>query len=515
MNPEVCVLWVASDVLMCSASIWHMCTMSMDRYFTLKYPMRYGRNKTRRMVAGKILFVWVVSVAISSPVCIHGFIDTSSVYRNGDCVPKVKDFVIYGSVFAFYIPLLIMIITYVLTIRILWKNQQRMKHIERSHLKPRLAHVTAQCTGFAIPKLLTSLRRTNRSTSSSRIALSRARARRSPMTLGSADAANSRLSGNDNFASDADFREDSVRRRRDHMGMVYLAPPTPQTLTPGSCSPVSARLPLNSDTDESESEPTYFSLLQTSQSCRSLNTPSSMSTSEKSLQVRLQKKQLQQQQQQQQELHLLRQEYHHQRRQHNTDDAKTLLSSPSLLSKELFFGEQDFSLSAPVTPSSPLSPLFDNETQLSLANTNTNTVNNNCNNTTGPLVSPKSPSATRKLSKHSPNADAGSKPSKRKRYSKRCKKRRNSLTQESSPTDRLEVPCPVYFRRSRTNKQHGGAAPALTNAVSDTQVSQAGRGSKSDSQRDQGVSSFHLSYNNLSKDYKSLEWDRRYFQVHS
>lgn len=146
-------MWVSSDVLMCTASIWHMCTMSMDRYFTLKYPMRYGRNKTKTMVILKIFFVWVVSMAISSPICIHGFVDPTIVYNDGVCVPVLKDFVIYGSVFAFYIPLLIMIVTYVLTIRILWSNQQIMQRMQQTDLRPGLAQMTAQCTGFAMPQM--------------------------------------------------------------------------------------------------------------------------------------------------------------------------------------------------------------------------------------------------------------------------------------------------------------------------------------------------------------------------
>ncbi|XP_076453480.1 uncharacterized protein LOC143288739 [Babylonia areolata] len=154
LGAEVCVLWVSSDVLLCTASIWHMCTMSMDRFFTLKYPMRYGRNKTKTTVVVKIFFVWVVSVAISSPICVHGFLEPSIVYNNGGvCVPVLKDFVIYGSVFAFYVPLLIMIVTYVLTIRILWSNQQVMKSINQTELRPGLAQMTAQCTGFALPQM--------------------------------------------------------------------------------------------------------------------------------------------------------------------------------------------------------------------------------------------------------------------------------------------------------------------------------------------------------------------------
>lgn len=142
----VCVFWVAVDVLMCTASIWHMCTMSMDRFFTLKYPMRYGRNKTKMMVVLKIFFVWMVSITISSPIFIFGAKDTANVYNDGLCVPKVANFVIYASIFAFYIPLTIMLITYVLTIRILWKNQLLMKNIERSNnYRPRNRYGENRC----------------------------------------------------------------------------------------------------------------------------------------------------------------------------------------------------------------------------------------------------------------------------------------------------------------------------------------------------------------------------------
>ena len=138
---QLCALWVTMDVLMCTASIWHMCTMSMDRYFTLKYPMQYGRNKTKTMVAIKILFVWVVSVAISSPICIYGLVDSSSVYTPDQmCLITLPTFKVVGSIFAFYIPLSIMILTYLLTVQILWKNQNLMKTIERSDFKLRQKH---------------------------------------------------------------------------------------------------------------------------------------------------------------------------------------------------------------------------------------------------------------------------------------------------------------------------------------------------------------------------------------
>ncbi len=133
MGPHVCVMWATLDVLMCTASIWHMCTMSMDRFFTLKYPMKYGRNKTKTTVALKIAFVWIMSISISSPLGIMGLMDHSNVYNNGVCVPTITNFVIFGSLCAFYLPFTIMIVTYVMTIKILCDNQKVMKSIANQH----------------------------------------------------------------------------------------------------------------------------------------------------------------------------------------------------------------------------------------------------------------------------------------------------------------------------------------------------------------------------------------------
>jgi hypothetical protein len=91
--------------------------MSMDRYFTIRFPFRYGRNKTRRIMLLKIIAVWAISTAISSPVFVLGIVDKQNVLSNGVCAPNNASFKLYGSVFAFYIPFIIMITTYALTMR--------------------------------------------------------------------------------------------------------------------------------------------------------------------------------------------------------------------------------------------------------------------------------------------------------------------------------------------------------------------------------------------------------------
>ena len=79
------------------------------------------------------MFVWVVSIGISCPLGIMGFVDHSHVYNEGACVPTISNFVIFGSVFAFYLPFTIMIVTYVMTTKILCDNQRIMRSIAREH----------------------------------------------------------------------------------------------------------------------------------------------------------------------------------------------------------------------------------------------------------------------------------------------------------------------------------------------------------------------------------------------
>lgn len=68
LDSEYCLVWICLDVLFCTASIMHLCTISVDRYLSLRYPMKFGRNKTRRRVVLKISFVWLLSIAMSLPL---------------------------------------------------------------------------------------------------------------------------------------------------------------------------------------------------------------------------------------------------------------------------------------------------------------------------------------------------------------------------------------------------------------------------------------------------------------
>lgn len=117
----MCDIWQVTDVMMCTSSIMHMCTISLDRYIAIRHPLKV-RNKSRTVVGIKIATVWFISLAIASPIILLSLLNPENVLSGGDCAIFNRYFLIYGSLAAFFIPLILMLIAYSLTIHILHKQ---------------------------------------------------------------------------------------------------------------------------------------------------------------------------------------------------------------------------------------------------------------------------------------------------------------------------------------------------------------------------------------------------------
>ncbi|XP_031837942.1 5-hydroxytryptamine receptor 2A [Nomia melanderi] len=132
-----CNVYVTCDVLACSASIMHMCFISLGRYLGIRNPLRTRHTATKRMVGFKIAAVWLLAMLVSSSITVLGIINSVNIMpRPSTCVINNRTFFVFGSLIAFYIPMIVMVATYVLTVPLL-RQQARFvaEHPERNQFR--------------------------------------------------------------------------------------------------------------------------------------------------------------------------------------------------------------------------------------------------------------------------------------------------------------------------------------------------------------------------------------------
>ncbi|XP_073445399.1 5-hydroxytryptamine receptor 2B isoform X1 [Dendrobates tinctorius] len=128
----LCAIWLFLDVLFSTASIIHLCAISLDRYIAIKKPIQASQFNTRAKTLIKIAVVWIISAVIAVPIPIQGLLDPETIFNtNHTCVVRTeffKYFIISGSMAAFFVPFAIMVVIYFLTIHLLRKKAYLIKN---------------------------------------------------------------------------------------------------------------------------------------------------------------------------------------------------------------------------------------------------------------------------------------------------------------------------------------------------------------------------------------------------
>ncbi|XP_064550086.1 tyramine/octopamine receptor isoform X2 [Drosophila montana] len=118
-----CNVYVTCDVLACSSSILHMCFISLGRYLGIRNPLGSRHRSTKRLAGIKIAIVWAMAMLVSSSITVLGLVNEKNIMPKPNvCVINNRAFFVFGSLVAFYIPMLMMVSTYALTIPLLRKK---------------------------------------------------------------------------------------------------------------------------------------------------------------------------------------------------------------------------------------------------------------------------------------------------------------------------------------------------------------------------------------------------------
>ncbi|CAD6185094.1 unnamed protein product [Caenorhabditis auriculariae] len=131
----LCRMWATSDVLLCTASILNLCVISLDRYFAITSPLKYPRTRSRKMAAGLLSSVWVLSFIVCSPPWIVPswglFTDASAANTSSSDFkcgysPSVH-YRIYSALGSFYLPLFVMLFVYFKIFRVASEREALMR----------------------------------------------------------------------------------------------------------------------------------------------------------------------------------------------------------------------------------------------------------------------------------------------------------------------------------------------------------------------------------------------------
>ncbi|XP_053346782.1 5-hydroxytryptamine receptor 2C [Clarias gariepinus] len=117
-----CPMWIFLDVFFCTASIMHLCAISLDRYIGIRSPIQHSCTNSPYRAMTKITAVWTISMVISLPIPVISLQDEQKFLVNGSCVLTEPRFVLVGSSVVFFLPLVIMVVCYCLTMRVLQQH---------------------------------------------------------------------------------------------------------------------------------------------------------------------------------------------------------------------------------------------------------------------------------------------------------------------------------------------------------------------------------------------------------
>ncbi|KAM9248274.1 LOW QUALITY PROTEIN: 5-hydroxytryptamine receptor 5B-like [Dugong dugon] len=111
LGRSLCHLWISFDVLCCTASIWNVAAIALDRYWTITRHLQYTLRTRRRASALVIALVWALSALIAPLLFGWGEAYDARLQRCQVSQEPSYSFV-FSTCGAFYLPLGVVLFVY-------------------------------------------------------------------------------------------------------------------------------------------------------------------------------------------------------------------------------------------------------------------------------------------------------------------------------------------------------------------------------------------------------------------
>jgi len=128
-----CNVWLLVDVLCCTASLWNICIIALDRFTATLYPIWYRERRSSHQALLYVAVVWTLSTAVCVPPLL-GWNDLTGNYVRDNITDVYRcilfqspSYVLYSASGSFFVPFFLTVFLYVQIFIVLRKRMKKMR----------------------------------------------------------------------------------------------------------------------------------------------------------------------------------------------------------------------------------------------------------------------------------------------------------------------------------------------------------------------------------------------------
>ncbi|XP_069880566.1 5-hydroxytryptamine receptor 5B-like [Dipodomys merriami] len=112
LGRSLCHVWTSFDVLCCTASIWNVAAIALDRYWTITRHLQYSLRTRRRASALMIALTWALAALIALAPLLFGWGEAYDARLQRCQVSQEPSYAVFSTCGAFYLPLGVVLFVY-------------------------------------------------------------------------------------------------------------------------------------------------------------------------------------------------------------------------------------------------------------------------------------------------------------------------------------------------------------------------------------------------------------------